>query len=120
MLKKMKDGENPRDSKLILAETIAKMFHGPQKALKAKESFISQFSEGNVPDDTPQISLNSKTNILEFLKKSGLVKSNAEGKRKLNEGAVVVDGQKISDTNYELVSGSVEYVKLGKKIIKIK
>ena len=43
--KKLKNGENPRDIKLYLAEEIVKIYHGSINAKKAKEYFISAFSK---------------------------------------------------------------------------
>ena len=56
-------GENPRNIKLDLAQTIVATFHSNDAALKAKENFINVFSKKALPDDIPEIEINDNTPI---------------------------------------------------------
>jgi tyrosyl-tRNA synthetase len=58
------------------------------------------------------------TKIMEILKETNLVKSNGEARRKIDEGAVQIDGEKISDYFTEISQGE-KILKLGKKMVKI-
>ncbi|MCL4400065.1 tyrosine--tRNA ligase [Patescibacteria group bacterium] len=114
--------ENPYKSKIILGETLVRMYHGEKAALKAKENFVKTFSKKEIPDDieTKEISkdvlMNGTTIMLVTI---GVAKSNSEARRLINQGAVKVDGRAVSDPNEKRKDGEV--VKVGKhKFFKIK
>ncbi|HEY9050096.1 MAG TPA: tyrosine--tRNA ligase, partial [Gammaproteobacteria bacterium] len=50
-------GANPRDIKFKLAEEIIERFHDADAALKARESFIARFQKGAMPDEMPEMTL---------------------------------------------------------------
>ena len=113
---------NPYESKIILGETLVRMYHGEKAALKAKENFVKTFSKKEIPDDigTEEISkdvlMNGTTIMLVTI---GVAKSNSEARRLINQGAVKVDGRAVSDPNEKRKDGEV--VKVGKhKFFKIK
>ncbi|MCD5396691.1 MAG: hypothetical protein LRZ98_00785 [Candidatus Pacebacteria bacterium] len=66
-----------------------------------------------------EFKFNTGIHILEVLKETDLISSKKEGKRKIDEGAVQINGRKILDYFFKFSKG--EFVlKLGKKMIKIK
>lgn len=118
-------GSNPRDNKMILAHTIVSMYHGKDIADKAQEAFVTQFQKQEIPEDLPEVVINEELGIVEVLKKTGLAKSNNEAKRKIQEGAVVLDGNKIKSISFKMSGGKPQkgdtvILKLGRKIIKLK
>ena len=58
--KRVDEGLNPRDAKFELALEIVERFHNAKAANAAQEAFISRFREGAMPDEMPELSLNSK------------------------------------------------------------
>ncbi|MFQ5810713.1 MAG: tyrosine--tRNA ligase, partial [Armatimonadota bacterium] len=48
---------NPRDVKLDLAERIAARYHSEEAAKQAREAFVRQFSERELPSDMPTIAV---------------------------------------------------------------
>ena len=115
---RLKSNENPRNIKMDLALNIVSFFHGQTEADKAKENWEKQFSKNEIPDNLEEFEFQAGTKILEVLKKSDLTSSNKEGRRKIDEGAVQLDGEKINDYYFEFETG--EFVlKLGKKMMKI-
>ncbi len=84
---RLKAGENPRDLKLELAEEIAAIYHGREKAVAAKEAFLATFSKGEVPEDAPEVELGAGT-LLEALISAGAVASKNDGRRLIGEGAI--------------------------------
>ena len=121
---RLASGENPRDVKMDLAINIVSFYHSADEAKTAKENFITQFSKQEIPADIPEVVINEELGIIEVLKKANLVKSNNEAKRKIQEGAVVVDGDKVKSISLKLTkkpkSGDTIILKLGRKIIKLK
>jgi tyrosyl-tRNA synthetase len=55
--KVIKNNKNPRDQKIILAEDLTSLYHGKQKAVLAKQSFVSQFSNKQLPDKISEVSI---------------------------------------------------------------
>lgn len=89
---------NPRDLKLRLAEEIVKIYHGESKAEKAKEYFVHTFSKKEIPADIVEIKIDTDfINLLDFIVMSGNAKSKGEARRKVGQGGVEMDGQKIED-----------------------
>lgn len=121
----IKSNNNPRDQKLILAEKITELYHGPKKAVAAKEAFISQFSKGEMPADIPEVLVSEGFHpIVGILLNTGLVSSKSEGRRLIQQGGVKKDGEvveaefdiEITDQPILLQVGKRKYVKIkGKK-----
>ncbi|WP_414754115.1 tyrosine--tRNA ligase [Anabaena sp. CCY 9910] len=90
---------NPRDRQMLLAWEIVKQYHGEQAAQEAKEAAQSGGKEGAVPEfslaGVPQFPVK----LAYLLGATGLCKSTGEGKRKIQEGGVRLDGDRISDAD---------------------
>ena len=111
------DGDNPRDIKFLLAEEIVDRFH---KGLgkKARENFIERFQKGNTPDNVKNITIKVEGEsqlLTRILKDSGLLKSTSEAMRLIKQGAIKVDGAKVSDDKFNLKKGKESLVQIGKK-----
>jgi tyrosyl-tRNA synthetase len=111
-------GANPRDIKFLLAEEIITRFHDAAAADAAKQDFIARFARGALPDDIPEVALtleNDSIGIAALLKQVGLTASTSESFRMINQGAVKLDGEKVSDKALELQRGSVFVAQVGKR-----
>ena len=114
-------GANPRDIKFLLAEEIIARFHDAAAAEAAKQDFIVRFTRGALPDDMPEseIELDQDTiGIAALLKQSGLTDSTSDSFRMIKQGAVKLDGEKVSDRGLELTRGSVLVAQVGKRKFK--
>jgi tyrosyl-tRNA synthetase len=49
------------------------------------------------------------------LAEAGLVKSNSEGRRAIQQGGVKINSEKVSDENLELTSGNQYVLQVGKR-----
>ena len=110
--------DKPKDAKLKLALEIVKIYHGTKEANEAKENWEKQFSKKEIPDNLEEFNFNNGIKILEVLKETKLSSSNSNGRRKIDEKAVQLDGKKLTDHNFELKKGEF-ILKLGKKMVKI-
>lgn len=111
-------GKNPRDIKFLLAEELVDRFHEVGTGKKAKEEFISRFQKGAMPDEIDEKSVMAKDEgiaIGNLLKEAGLVSSTSEAMRMIKQGAVKIDGEKISDPKMQLVQNSVHIYQVGKR-----
>ncbi|BBD67794.1 tyrosyl-tRNA synthetase [Nostoc commune NIES-4072] len=90
--------ENPRDRQTLLAYEVVKQYHGEQAAQEAKVAAQSGGKEGTVPEfSLAEVSHPAK--LAYILNVTGLCKSTGEGKRKIQEGGVRLDGDRITDVD---------------------
>ena len=114
-------GANPRDIKFLLAEEIIARFHSAAAAEAAKQDFITRFTRGALPDDMPEIEIKLEQDtigIAALLKQSGLTDGTSDSFRMIKQGAVKLDGEKMSDRGLELARGSVVVAQVGKRKFK--
>ncbi len=111
-------GKNPRDIKFLLCEEIITRFHSADDANKARDNFIARFQKGAMPDDIPEVDVNTDGAVIpvaNLLKEAGLVKSTSEALRMIKQGAVKIDSEKLSDPKHEAVQGSCHIYQVGKR-----
>lgn len=108
---------HPMEAKKQLAARIVARFHGNDAGKAAREGFEKQFAKKEVPDDIPEASIASQDGslwLVKALSEAGLTQSNGEGMRLVKQGAVSVDGEKVSDKDFSLTVGSY-LIKCGKR-----
>ena len=111
---------NPRDAKVRLAKEIIAWLHSPQAAEDAEAAFKRQFVEKQVPSDMPEFSVGAGPHRLApLLVKAGLAASNGEANRKIKEGAVDVDQQRVTDGQKEYTLTRPLTVRLGRKYARL-
>ncbi len=113
---RMVQGVNPRDIKFELAQEIVARFHGKASGEAAQRDFVAQFSHGALPDNIPELTLVAPTAgmpIARALKEAGLVASNGEGMRMVEQRAVRVDQQRVEDRGHALVPGATYLLQVG-------
>ena len=112
---------SPRDAKVRLARQIISWLHSAEGA-KAAEDEWNRIQHGQgIPDDTPEVSVGSApVKPAHLLVKAGLASSNSEAIRKIKEGAVELDGQKLTDFQREITVKHPVVVRLGRKYAKLK
>jgi tyrosyl-tRNA synthetase len=111
-------GRNPRDIKLELAAELVARFHDAAAAERAQRSFIQRVSEKALPDDLPVkviLADAAGLRIANLLKEAGLAASTSEANRKLDEGAVRIDGVRVSDRGLTLHAGAEHVFQIGAK-----
>ncbi len=96
------DEVNPRDLKMRLAREIVGLYHGAESSRCAEESFISVFRRKGIPDDIMEVRLDGEllsgtvTDMAEILVKLGFCTSKSEARRLITQGAVRINGDKLS------------------------
>lgn len=112
------DGFNPRDVKFLLAEELIARFHNKAAAIAAQEDFITRFQKGALPDDLPEVSVETESAdlpIANLLKNAGLVESTSEAFRMIQQGGVKIDGAKVEDRNLLISKGTIAVIQVGKR-----
>ncbi len=118
---RMDSGElNPRDVKINLAKELITMYHSAEEAEKAEARFKLVYSQGDIPDDIPEVDVvDAEVWLPKFLQENDMVSSSSDGRRMLKQGAIRVNGEKYEDENLMVSDGMV--VQVGKrKFIRIK
>jgi tyrosyl-tRNA synthetase len=109
---------HPMEAKKQLAATIVDRFHGEGAGQQAREDFEAQFAKKEIPDDVPEASMEAEDGsvwIIKALTQNGLTASNGEAIRMLKQNALSIDGEKITDKDYQLQPGGPYLIKLGKR-----
>ena len=112
------EGRNPRDIKLELASEITARFHGAGAATAAQREFLARVSERTVPADLPPkvVPVDAAgMRLANLLKASGLAASTSEANRKIEEGAVRIDGVRTTDRALTLRAGSDHVLQVGSR-----
>nr|VFJ91782.1 MAG: tyrosyl-tRNA synthetase [Candidatus Kentron sp. LFY] len=111
-------GANPRDVKVSLAMEIVTRFHDSAAAQRAHEGFVARFRQGMIPDDIPERTLTAKDGgipIAGLLKQVGLTSSTSEALRMIEQGAVRIDGERLSDPGLLVPAGANHVFQVGKR-----
>jgi tyrosyl-tRNA synthetase len=111
-------GRNPRDIKFELAREIVARFHDPKAAERAQRNFTARVSEKAVPQDLPVKVVPVESGglrLANLLKEAGLAASTNEARRKIEEGAVRIDGARVSDLALTLKAGAEHVLQVGAK-----
>jgi len=110
---------HPRDAKARLAHRIVARFHGKEAADRAQAQFERVFAKREVPEEVPQARISAQGRqgiwIAHALKQAGLVASTSEAVRLIQQGAVRVDGKKITQKDAQLLVGGPYLVRVGRR-----
>jgi tyrosyl-tRNA synthetase len=112
------NGMNPRDIKFELAKEIVARFHDPQAAERARHNFTARVSQKAVPEDLPARVIQvdpAGLRVANLLKEGGLAGSTSEANRKIEEGAVRIDGERVTDKALIFKSGAEHVFQVGAK-----
>ncbi len=114
----MAGGRNPRDIKFELARELVARFHSAAAAEAANADFLARFAQGATPEDLAEQLIRvagPAARLTALLKDLGLAASASEASRKITEGAVRVNSERVSDFKLELAIGSTYVVSVGKR-----
>jgi tyrosyl-tRNA synthetase len=89
---------HPNDMKRRLGREVVDLYHGAGSGTAAEAAFDAVFKRGEVPDDVPEHELGPSDPVFlpAVLADAGLVSSNGEGRRMIDQGAVKVSGERVA------------------------
>ena len=99
-------------------QEIIERFHNATAAAKALENFEARFKRGQIPDDIEEVSLHANEEglaIANILKEAGLTKSTSDAMRMIKQGAVKIDGEKVSDPKLIIPVATQHVYQVGKR-----
>jgi tyrosyl-tRNA synthetase len=107
---------HPKAVKQELARRLAAQFHGEAAAREAEAEFESVFAAGGVPEEIPEKELAGSWTLAKLLAAAGLAPSNGEARRLIQQGAVLIDGERADDPFLALSPRPEPYLfKVGKR-----
>jgi tyrosyl-tRNA synthetase len=107
---------DPRNAKVRLARLLVEWLHGAQAAHEALARFEKVIVGKEVPDEMPELVISpGPQKLAPILVKAGLAASNSEAIRKMKEGAVKIDGEKVTDAQKEYSFERPAVVQLGNR-----
>ena len=116
--KQARAGTNPRDIKMQLADEIVARFHGHATAQQAHEEFINRFRHGALPESMPEIEftlVDTGIPVGQMLKQSGLTPSTSEAFRMIDQGAVKIDGERVTERDTMINRTGTYVFQVGKR-----
>ena len=96
------EGSEINAAKIILANEVTTLLHGPEAAKTAEATAREVFEKGGVGDDLPTLTLTTDDlgdgiSIVQLIVKSGLAKSGKEAKRLINENGAKLNDEALTD-----------------------
>ena len=119
------EGAELNKAKEVLAYSLTELVHGKEEADKAQAAAKALFAGGSDDSNMPTTTVedadfeDGKVTVLSLMIKAGMIKSNGEGRRLIQQGGISVNDEKITDvftavSKEDLANGIV--VKKGKKV----
>ncbi len=96
---------HPMEAKKRLARTVTAQYHGEARAAEAEAHFARVVQNKEIPENIEEVRISSPSGeepLWRILALSGLVASNSEGRRQVQQGAVELDGVRVSDLNLKI------------------
>ena len=97
--------QHPKQAKTELAKLIIRDFHSTEEANRAEEEFNRMFQQGLVPDNIEEKRMEARperVRLAKLIAQLGLASSVAEANRLIEQEAVSLNDQKISNVKAEL------------------
>lgn len=102
------------DAKRLLARTVVDLYHGEGAGGAAEGEFDVVFKTKGAPSEVPEHTLDhsegvdGRIRLANVLRQAGLVKSNAEGRRQIEQGGVRRDDVKVDDPDITFTSAELD------------
>ncbi|OCZ57313.1 tyrosine--tRNA ligase [Acinetobacter seifertii] len=121
LLDEIAAGRNPQEIKRILALELVERFHDAEAAANAHKSAGNRITEGEVPEDTPEVTISlgefgGEIFIATILRVAGLNPNAAAAKDAVARGAVKVDWNAV-DASFSVKENGSFIIQSGKKAI---
>lgn len=111
------DGCNPKESKLLLAQTITALYHTQEETKEAVKFFETAFTRKAIPDNLDKIQVvMDKNNLFDCITpliQAGFINSGSELRRLIAQGGMQKNGERVKQLEEPIQNKDV--LRLGKK-----
>ena len=116
LLEAVERGEvHPMEAKKKLAWEIVSIFDGEEAAGKAAAHFERVHQQRQLPEEMPSITLGGPTNVVDIIHSAGFTRSKSEARRLVQQGAVRLDGERVTSIEAEIEVGDEAVLQIGKR-----
>ncbi len=107
---------HPMEAKKRLAALLVTQYHGPEAARAAAEHFAKVVQQRGAPDEIAEhvVQGPGPVDLPALLVAAGLCPSKSEAKRLIQQGAVEIDGQRVSDAAAKISVTTGSVIQVGK------
>ncbi len=117
---KMESGENPMIFKKQLALKVTSELKGQEAGQKAQEYFETIFQKKSLETEIKEVKVEKQEyDILDLMIETKLAPSKSQGRRLIEQNALSIDDEKVTDWQKHIKLTQPIVVKVGKKILKI-
>ena len=115
---------HPKQAKSTLARRITADFHGEQEAARAAEAFDARFSRGELSAELEEVGItvsDGSISLAKLVVEAGLASSASEATRKIQQGGVKVDRERVTDIKTRiLASQGTMTLEVGRRAVRIR
>jgi len=106
---------HPMEAKKKLAWEIVSIFDGDEAADKAAAHFERVHQQRKLPEDMLSITLDGPTNVVDIIHGAGLARSKSDARRLVQQGAVKLDGERMTSIQAEITVEGEKILQVGKR-----
>ncbi len=107
---------HPNAAKRLLARSVVSLYHGEEEGKNAEAEFDAVFKHGGLPDNVADFKLSDDDPVnLPGLIRAAFDLSGSEARRMLEQGAVRIDGETVSDLEVERSALVGNVLQVGKR-----
>jgi len=113
---------HPMEAKKRLARIVTAQYHGEAAAAEAEAEFVRVIQNRQAPEIIETVALVAEGEgipVWKALTAAGIASSNSEARRKMGEGGVRVDGERVIDLERVLGRGSQVVLQLGRRFKRV-
>jgi len=113
---------HPMEAKKRLARIVTAQYHGEAAAAEAEAEFVRVIQNRQVPEIIETVAIVAEGEgipVWKALTAAGIASSNSEARRKMGEGGVRVDGERVIDLERVLGRGSQVVLQLGRRFKRV-
>jgi tyrosyl-tRNA synthetase len=115
---------HPKQAKVDLASRVVADFHGPEAGRAAAAAFEARFARGELAaDDLPLVPIavaESSIGLPKLVVAAGLATSASEATRKIQQGGVKLDREKVTDIRRRIDAGGPELLlEVGRRAVRV-
>jgi tyrosyl-tRNA synthetase len=109
---------HPMEAKKRLAFTLTEQYQGAARATAAAQHFARVHQQRSAPSEIEERRVaapGGRLSVVSILRTVGVADSNSEARRLIGQGAVEVDGERVTSVGAEVASGRTYLVRVGKR-----
>jgi tyrosyl-tRNA synthetase len=110
---------HPKQAKVDLARMIVSDYHGPAAVETAVQEFERRFTRRELPQDLPEKPMLAGTLVEHLLLETGFAESGSDATRKIQQGAVKIDGEKFTTVRTPVKRHEAFVLQVGRRLCRI-